>query len=281
MTTAVASGLNGLTDRYRLSPGQAEEYRSKGHICLPALATSGEIAAVLPAIDRVIADVAAKSDSQGRIEDYSSLFQQVTNVWRMDDAVRAFVFAERFARVAAELMGVDGVRLYHDQALYKPAGGKPTPWHQDQFYWPLDTQHTVTMWMPLIDTPRSMGTMLFASGSHRQGSLLERSISEESNRIFTHMVVEKQWEVASYDLKAGDATFHAGWMVHSAHPNTTGRSRKVLTVIYFADGTSVLQPEHEFRKTDLEVFLPGCRPGDPAATPLNPLLYARNAPAAS
>jgi ectoine hydroxylase-related dioxygenase (phytanoyl-CoA dioxygenase family) len=264
-----------LASRYPVSAAQVEFFRTQGHVCLPALADRREVEGVLPAIDRVLSAVTAKSDSQGRIEDYSSLFQQVTNVWRLDESVRAFVFARRFARVAADLMGVDGVRLYHDQALYKPAGGKLTPWHQDQFYWPLDTHNTITLWMPLIDLPRTMGTMLFACGSHLQGALLDRSISEESNRGFARLVEEKQWPVESYDMKAGDATFHAGWAVHSAHPNTSGHSRKVLTVIYYADGAKVVAPENDFRKTDMEVFLPGCRPGEPAASPLNPLLFTR------
>ena len=273
MRADAPASLQDLTSTYPLSAGQIEFYRANGHCHLSGLAGGGELAAVLPAIDRVLSAVTAKSDPQGRIEDYSNLFQQVTNVWRMDESVKAFVFARRFARVAAGLMGVDGVRLYHDQALYKPAGGKSTPWHQDQFYWPLDTHHTVTMWMPLIDIPREMGTMLFACGSHKQGSMLDRSISDESNRVFTRLVEEKQWPIESYDMQAGDATFHAGWAVHSAHPNTTGRSRKVLTVIYYADGARVVEPENDFRKTDMEVFLPGCRPGETAASPLNPLLY--------
>ena len=36
------------------------------------------------------------------------------------------------------LLQTPGVRMYHDQALYKEAGGGYTPWHVDQFYWPLD-----------------------------------------------------------------------------------------------------------------------------------------------
>ena len=41
--------------------------------------------------------------------------------------------------------------LYHDQALFKEPGGGPTPWHQDQYYWPFDTDKTITMWMPLVE----------------------------------------------------------------------------------------------------------------------------------
>ena len=40
--------------------------------------------------------------------------------------------------IATELMQTDGARLYHDQALFKEAGGGITPWHADQYYWPLN-----------------------------------------------------------------------------------------------------------------------------------------------
>jgi ectoine hydroxylase-related dioxygenase (phytanoyl-CoA dioxygenase family) len=259
--------------RYPLSADQIASYREKGHVLLRSVAPSGEVDRIRPEIDRAIDDVAVNNDTQGRIDDYSSLFRQVTNVWRLNRSVKTFVCAERFARVAAELMGVRGVRLYHDQALYKPAGGKPTPWHQDQFYWPLETEHTVTMWMPLIDLTRDMGTMVFAGGSHREGPLLDSSISDESNRVFDRLVSERGWKIESDDLRRGDATFHAGWTVHSAHPNRSGRVRKVLTVIYYADGTKVAEPANEFRRADMEVFLPGCRAADVAASPLNPLVY--------
>jgi ectoine hydroxylase-related dioxygenase (phytanoyl-CoA dioxygenase family) len=260
---------------YPISAAQIASYNEKGHILLSSVARRDDVERILPEIDRVMDGAAGNVDRQGRVDDYSSLFTQVTNIWRLSGSVQTFVFAGRFARIAAGLMGVPGVRLYHDQALYKPAGGKPTPWHQDQFYWPLETGNTVTMWMPLMDLTRDMGTMVFASGSHREGPLLSRSISEESNRLLDRVISERGWRIESDDLGAGDATFHAGWTVHSAHPNTSGRVRKVLTVIYFADGTKVAAPANEFRRADMEVFLPGCAPGTNAASPLNPLLYPR------
>ena len=82
------------------------------------------------------------------------------------------MFARRFAATAAELLGVEGVRLYHDQALIKEAHGGATPWHQDQFYWPLPAGQTVTMWMPLVDVPDVVGSMTFGSGTHALGSLV-------------------------------------------------------------------------------------------------------------
>ena len=46
-------------------------------------------------------------------------------------------------------------------------------------------------------------------------------------------------------------------------------------MIYYADGTRVMEPDNEHRKVDAEVFLPGQKAGKPAASELNPLLYKR------
>ena len=54
------------------------------------------------------------------------------NLWQKDEAVKRFVFEQQFAQVAADLLGVEKVRLYHDQALFKEPGGGHTPWHQDK-----------------------------------------------------------------------------------------------------------------------------------------------------
>jgi Phytanoyl-CoA dioxygenase (PhyH) len=69
------------------------------------------------------------------------------------------------ARIAAKLMDVDGVRLYHDQALYKEPIGGITPWHADEFYWPLSNDNTVAAWIPLLSIPLEMGSLAFAESS--------------------------------------------------------------------------------------------------------------------
>jgi ectoine hydroxylase-related dioxygenase (phytanoyl-CoA dioxygenase family) len=265
---------NALDTLFTVTDDQIRQYQRDGHILVRGLATSNEIAQYRPMIQQTLREVSEKKEAQGRIEEYSSLFTQVTNIWKLNDHVRRFVLAKRFASVAARLMGVKAVRLYHDQALFKPAGGKVTPWHQDQFYWPLETTHTISMWMPLIDLTKDMGTMIFANGSHGDGPLANVSISEESDRLFTSLLREKGYLLTSYDVRAGDATFHAGWTVHSAHANTSGAVREVLTTIYYANGTRIKEPENEFQKTDMEVFHPGLKPGEIAASALNPVLYA-------
>jgi ectoine hydroxylase-related dioxygenase (phytanoyl-CoA dioxygenase family) len=111
-------------------------------------------------------------------------------LWNRDEGVARFTLAKRFARIAAELMGVEGVRLYHDVSINKEAGGGYTPWHQDAYYWPMDTPHTITMWMPLVDITHEMGGLNFASGSQHDGYLGE-GISDDSQAFYDDVIASE------------------------------------------------------------------------------------------
>jgi ectoine hydroxylase-related dioxygenase (phytanoyl-CoA dioxygenase family) len=273
MTASDPQRMPRFDDTHTLTAEVVRSYQENGFVMLRALATRPEVNAYRPLIQEAVREKFERQEIEGRKGGYGRFFTQVTNIWRLDARLQALVFARRFARVAADLMGVPGVRLYHDQALFKPAGGSATPWHQDQVYWPLDTTHTITLWMPLVDAPRDMGTMSFAAGSHREGPLLNVAISDESQQQFERLVRERRFPVVDHELKAGDATLHAGWTVHSSHPNSSDRTREVLAIIYYADGTRIVNPDSEYRKVDMEAFHPGQKPGDIAASPLNPLLF--------
>ena len=88
---------------------------------------------------------------------------------------------------------------------------------------------------------REVGSMTFVTGSHRLGDLCGGSISDESDAEFERSSTTANCPTHTYGaVNAGDATFHAGWTVHSAGPNPTNQMRTVMTVIYFADGARVL-----------------------------------------
>jgi ectoine hydroxylase-related dioxygenase (phytanoyl-CoA dioxygenase family) len=239
------------------------------------VASQSEVDAYRPTIDRATESFRRDRRPLEERGTYGKAFIQTTNLWNHDPAVARFTLARRFGRVAAQLMGVRGVRLYHDQALYKEPGGGPTPWHQDQTYWPLDTDHTITMWMPLVDVPAGEGELRFVSGSHRARDLGLPGIGTHSQNYFDALIDERGWHIApNGPMRAGDASFHAGWTIHGAFGNATDRMRNVMTIIYFADGTRVLEPRHETQKFDLAAWLPGCAPGDLAVTELNPLIWS-------
>lgn len=259
---------------YTVNADQCAEYRRHGHICLRGIVRPEEIEYYRPLIAGLVAEHARTRDVQVAPDEAKPLFEYVANVWRKNEEIKEFVHAKRFARIAAGLMGVRGVRLYHDEALVKDPGGLPAPWHKDHYSWPLATHHTIKMWLALVDIPPDMSPIRYATGSHHTGQFPEVTPSYESDELFDRIIHDHKIAVVSYPMKAGDALFHSGEILHSTLANTSGASRESLAVIYFADGTRVMKPNHENRQADLAEFLPGLAPGDLAASALHPLLYS-------
>ncbi len=200
-------------------------------------------------------------------------FLQVGNLWRNSDAARDLVYSERLARIAAELLQVDGVRLYADQALYKEPGGGITPWHADQYYWPLSSDRTCTVWIPLQETPLQMGPLTFAQGSHRFEFGRDMRISDESERALQEAVDRENFPVDEAPYALGDVSFHLGWTFHRAGRNVGTEPRRVMTVIYMDANIRVgplVRPEQQ---NDLDILMPGAVTGESPDTPLNPVLY--------
>jgi ectoine hydroxylase-related dioxygenase (phytanoyl-CoA dioxygenase family) len=261
---------------YEVINEQSASFQKNGHMILRGVAEAGEVALYRGAIGEIVQEHAKKYMPIEQRDTYGKAFIQIGNLWTKSEQVKKFVLARRFAKIAADLMGVDGVRIYHDQALFKEPGGGHTPWHQDQVYWPLDTLNTITLWMPLVNIPAEVGSMTFASGTHQHGYISKTTISDESHSNFASYVEAKQIPTVNYGaMQAGDATFHYGWTLHSAPGNPTALMREVMTIIYVADGSVVAEPDSNARRKDMENWFPGLKPGDLAASPLNPLVYSR------
>lgn len=258
---------------YPISNEQVAQFQRDGHILLDDVLPAEYIP---PYHDAIAQTVSGRNKETRALKDrdtYGRAFLQTTNLWEYSAKVKEYVMAKRFARIAARLLGVERVRLYHDQALFKEAGGGITPWHQDQHYWPLDTNKTITLWMTLADIQADMGTLRFASGSHVEGYLGDIPISDESEAQLREFVAEAGFTLTQADaMSAGAATFHSGWTLHSAPPNVSDRMRPAMTVIYYADGARVSQLDNKNRIVDRDHWLPGTEPGELAASPLNPLL---------
>jgi ectoine hydroxylase-related dioxygenase (phytanoyl-CoA dioxygenase family) len=266
--------LPDLQSDYPLAHAAIAQFQRDGHLLLRGVATPDEIAAYRPVILEARDQYGAEATPLAQRDTYGKAFLKGLNLWPKDERARRFVLARRFAKIAAELLGVEAVRLYHDQALLKEAGGGLTPWHQDQHYWPLATDNTVTMWIPLVDLTPEMGTMHFASGSHRNGYLGDLPISDESEIRFEQFIRERGYtKVPGTAMSAGDATFHYGWTLHGAPGNSTHRTREVMTIIWFANGTRVGPLDNANRLRDRDRWLPGLQPGDLAASELNPLFH--------
>lgn len=263
-----------LADYKMVSAGDIESFRQKGHVTISNILNETEVAFYRKAINEATAQYNTEKRKLEDRDTYGKAFLQITNLWEVDQNVKVFTLAKRFGKIAADLLGVKNVRIYHDQALYKEPGGGFTPWHQDQYYWPLNTKNTVTMWMPLIDIDEEMGMLTFASGSHQNGSVENVAISDESEATLEKFIKEKGFEVSrAKTMQAGDATWHYGWTLHSAPGNkSTDTMREVMTIIFMADNAGITEPINKHQEADRQRWLGGFPAGSSAASDLNPLV---------
>ena len=270
---AISKPAPSLDETREVTPAQCKEFRENGHILTRSLVSSAEMAIFRPAIVEAVRKYRTEKRKLSERDTYGKAFLQIMNLWRVDPRVREFALAKRFARIAADLMGVQNVRIYHDQALFKEPGGGPTPWHQDQYYWPIDTTNTVTMWMPLVDISVDMGMLSFASGSHKNGLVLAQNISDESDSQYRKFIREHRFPIVrAAGLQAGDATWHYGNTIHNAPGNESDQMREVMTIIYMADGARVSEPKNKFQVNDQQTWLGGLPAGRLVTSELNPLL---------
>lgn len=262
-----------LSPMYQINAQQQSDYQQNGHILLHNIVNTEEIEIYRHLIHNGVERFNTEFRDMSERDTYGKAFLQVMNLWEVDDDIKKFTFAKRFAQIAADLMGVEKVRLYHDQALFKEAGGGHTPWHQDQYYWPIDTSNTITMWMPLIDISEEMGMLTFASGSHELGFLGNLAISDKSDDVLKNIVEEKGYPIVrASSMKAGDATFHAGWTLHHAPGNNSSKMREVMTIIFVADGAKVAEPKNSHQEADRQRWIKGLPVGSLVASELNPVL---------
>ena len=260
-----------LSAPYALTEEQVDRYQKDGYIKLKDVLSADVLDEYGAAVAELVKRLSNQDKPMSERDTYGKAFLQVGNLWEQDDKVKAFAFSKRLGRIAAELMRVDGVRMYHDQALFKEASGGYTPWHADQFYWPLSTTNTVTAWIPLQAVPLEMGPLSFSVGSQTLLTGRDLAISDESEEILGRSLKDYPVDESTYAL--GEVSFHAGWTFHRAGPNSSGKTRGVMTVIYFADGTPLAEPENKFQQDDWERWLPGAKLGEVIDTPLNPVIY--------
>ena len=204
---------------------------------------------------------------------YGKAFLQLFNLWREDDVMKELIFSKRLAKIATDLMQVNGVRMYHDQALFKEGGGGITPWHADQYYWPLVTDKTVTAWIPLQAIPFENGPLEFSAGSHQIVEGRELEIGDESENIIQQKLKVTDYKHVIEPFDAGEISFHSGWVFHRAGANFSNQMRKVMTIIYMDKDMKLKNPENKNQINDWNTWCPGALIGEIINSPLNPVLY--------
>ncbi|WP_345268671.1 phytanoyl-CoA dioxygenase family protein [Nibrella viscosa] len=266
--------LRELDEPYTVSPEALACYRENGYVKLKDVLSP----AVLDYYGTLITDLVFKLNTLTKpMEErttYERAFLQIMNLWRENDEAKEFVFSRRLAKIATDLMDVEGVRLYHDQALYKEPSGGFTPWHADQFYWPLATPKTITVWIPFQYTPMEMGPLAFAEKSQNVEIGRDVEISDESEQLLAEKLAELNFSMNDTPFDLGEVSYHAGWTFHRAGPNLSDKPRKVMTMIYMDKDQTIIKPRNSYQQNDLTTWLASYPVGSKPESTLNPILFS-------
>jgi ectoine hydroxylase-related dioxygenase (phytanoyl-CoA dioxygenase family) len=228
-----------------LTPELIGAFRRDGFVVVPDLLTESELARFGAAVDAGVTR-RSRHDTRQLAEKsrYEQSFIQCQNLWEDCPDVRPLTFHEGVTETAARLLGVDAIRIWHDQALYKEPGGRETDAHQDQPYWPIAETDTITAWIPFDGSTLNSGAMGYLPGSHQLGIRKFVNIFIGPTEDPLSMDGLQDLEPVYVEVPRGGVAFHHGLTFHLARPNLTDRTRRVHTAIYFGDGSvrSSMQP---------------------------------------
>lgn len=258
---------------YALSASDIAAFRRDGFVKLKNVLPASVLAEYGAEITRLTIALNTESRPLQERGTYDRAFLQVMNLWRHSATVARFVLGRRLGRIAAELLQVRGVRLYHDQSLYKEPGGGITPAHADQYYWPLASDRTVTAWIPLQAVSPEMGPLAFYAGSQHAELGRDLPISDDSEREITEAMLAQGHALVDGPFDLGDVSFHGGWTFHKAGPNRSQRARSVMTVIYMDADMRLKASSNAMQDNDAAQWCPGVRVGERIDTPINPMIY--------
>lgn len=259
------------TDDRLLDKGLVEQFTRDGFVVVPDLFEDGELERYGELVTAAVLD-RTRDDTTPLAEKsrYQQSFVQCMNLWEDHPEVAPLTFHPKMGQAAAELLRVDAVRLWHDQALYKQPGGRPTDAHQDHPYWPMKETPSITAWIPFEGSTLDGGAMAYLPGTHDLG--LRKFVNiffGEPEDILSDPQV-KDVEPVFLELPKGSVAFHHGLTVHLANANNTAKPRAVHTVIYFADGNTRGYPYPHFSvdRYDIQV-------GEPIDSEATPIVWPR------
>lgn len=213
----------------------AEAFQRDGFVHVPGVFDRNELERYAAAVDEAVATRKA-GDTRALDEKspYEQSFMQCQYIWEDFPRVRPLTFHPKVGELTAALLGTQKVRLWHDQALYKEAGGRGTDAHQDQPYWPIAESDTATVWIPFQRTDDETGCMGYVPGSQAsEAEFVDIFRTPGAGEAFA----KKFGDPVYVHCEPGDVIFHSGFTVHMAKPNKSDRTRRVYTAIYFADGS--------------------------------------------
>jgi len=262
--------LPNLDSEYKIQEEKIDFFWENGFVVLKNVLSKEEI----EIYRKEIKDTTYKRSNNNE-KSFGGAFTQALNLRFDSKKVEKFCLSKRLGKIAADLTKVNAMRIFHEQALFKGPGDTKTYWHQDQYFWPLNTKLHIGMWMPLIDLTKDMGLMRFVIGSHKKGNLDGISITNESEKYYQELIEKEKMQVFELNsINAGDCTFHFNFTIHGAGINTSNKIREAMVVTYYEDGARLRKLDNMLKEVS-DIFLGGKKEGEVADHQMNTIVYQK------
>ncbi|MHB8578263.1 MAG: phytanoyl-CoA dioxygenase family protein [Ignavibacteriaceae bacterium] len=171
-------------------------------------------------------------------EYYGKVFDQVLNLWQTNEKVKQLMLDKRIGKMAADLAGWNGTRIWHDQALIKRPWANPTSWHLDTPFWSFHDRRALSIWVALDDATLENGCLYFIPGSNHYTTFENPGIGKNMDAIFEFYPKLIKSKSVVVPMKAGSCSFHNGLTIHGAGANMTPGFRRAMTCAYMPDGAT-------------------------------------------
>jgi ectoine hydroxylase-related dioxygenase (phytanoyl-CoA dioxygenase family) len=263
---------------------QIASYRDNGFVVIEDFLSPDELDVWRKAVMQAVAERGGRKipgkdirigEDDGINEDgdyYGKVFDQLLNLWQTNDAVKELMLDERIGKMASLLSGAEGIRIWHDQALFKRPWANPTAWHLDTPFWSFSDRKAISIWVALDDATLQNGCLYFIPGSHQGTKFDKISIGRNMDSIFDVYPQYVKAPTVAAPMKAGSCSFHNGLTIHGAGANMTNAWRRAMTCAYMPDG-NVFNGEPNILP---EAYLSSLTIGDLLNNnEQNPLIYVR------
>jgi len=234
----------------QITEQQIADYRENGFLLIEDFLNKQELETWREAVTEALQQRGGKKlpgketktgEDDGINEDadyFGKVFDQMLNLWQTNDKVKQLMLNKDIGKMAADLAGCDGIRIWHDQALVKRPWANPTSWHLDTPFWSFSDRRALSIWVALDDATPENGCLYFIPGSYHSTSFENPGIGKNMDAVFQFYPQFIATNSVSVPMKAGSCSFHNGLTIHGAGANMTSGFRRAMTCAYMPDGAT-------------------------------------------
>ena len=223
----------------KLTRDQVQAFHRDGCLVVDGYLDDHEIehirACYMETIERLAREHLLENVQSGEDRDDESQVFQIRAAHLRHPIFRMLINDSRLLDMVECLLGPD-LRLIHYQGIYKPphTGGE-VGWHQDNYYFNVAENRTVSVWLAVDDATVENGCMWYLPGRHRE-RLDHTQLWDTAHKKGFYFAVRDLDDSGAMpaEVRKGGFSIHHCLMPHRSLKNRTGQPRRGLAM-HFMD----------------------------------------------